>query len=160
MQPAVEVSANYSASFNGPGRCALWAASTSGAWRIVAETIPHRCRCEPSRDTSLPQSLSVCPSGERRKITCLQINLTANAVHPLKNISPQSVSLVLYPPMRKQLAALLLCFLVISTFAQQPTEPSKSTTIAKPRAVRSAAKVCTACIRAHMEFLASDALRG
>src|SRR2546426_7091502 len=60
--------------------------------------------------------------------------------------------------MRKRLAALsLLCFLVISTFAQQAAEPSKSTTVAK---ARSAAKVCTACIRAHMEFLASDALRG
>src|SRR5213593_428810 len=63
--------------------------------------------------------------------------------------------------MRKQFAALsLLCFLVIRTFGQQASEPSKSTTIAKPRAMRSAAKVCTACIRAHMEFLASDALRG
>src|SRR2546425_13107011 len=60
--------------------------------------------------------------------------------------------------MRKQLAAFsLVCFLVISTFAQQAAEPSKSTTVAK---ARSAAKVCTACIRAHMEFLASDALRG
>src|SRR5438552_16617040 len=60
--------------------------------------------------------------------------------------------------MRKRLAALsLLCFLVISTFAQQAAEPSKSTTVAK---ARSAPKVCTACIRAHMEFLASDALRG
>jgi aminopeptidase YwaD len=63
--------------------------------------------------------------------------------------------------MRKQLAALfLLSLLVVSTFAQQAAEPSKSTPIAKPRAVRSTAKVCTACIRAHMEFLASDALRG
>ena len=63
--------------------------------------------------------------------------------------------------MRKQLAALfLLCFLVASTFAQQATEPSKRATSAKPRSVRSAAKVCTACIRSHMEFLASDALRG
>src|SRR5436853_5645608 len=60
--------------------------------------------------------------------------------------------------MRKRLAALsLLCFLVISTFAQQAAEPSKSTTVAK---ARSPAKVCAACIRAHMEFLAADALRG
>ena len=51
--------------------------------------------------------------------------------------------------------------MVVSTFAQQAAEPAK-TAIAKPHAValRSAAKVCTACIRAHMEFLASDALRG
>ena len=63
--------------------------------------------------------------------------------------------------MRKHLAVLsLLSLLVISTFAQQATEPSKSTPIARPRAVRFPAKVCTACIRAHMEFLASDALRG
>src|SRR5713226_7756354 len=67
--------------------------------------------------------------------------------------------------MRKQFAALfLLCFLVISAFVQQTAEPAKTTTgaIAKSHAgsVRSAAKVCTACIRAHMEFLASDALRG
>src|SRR6266853_1721927 len=63
--------------------------------------------------------------------------------------------------MRKRLVSLtLLCFLAISTFAQQIAEPSKSTTVAKPRALRSAPKVCTACIRAHMEFLASDALRG
>ena len=62
--------------------------------------------------------------------------------------------------MRKQLAALfLLSLLVISTFAQHTTEPSK-TPIARPRALRSATTVCTACIRAHMEFLASDALRG
>jgi aminopeptidase YwaD len=63
--------------------------------------------------------------------------------------------------MRKRLVSLtLLCFLAISTFAQQVAEPSKSATVAKPRALRSAPKVCTACIRAHMEFLASDALRG
>src|SRR6266480_4682316 len=63
--------------------------------------------------------------------------------------------------MRKQFAALsLLFFLAISTLAQQATEPSKGTTTAKPRALRSPAKVCGACIRAHMEFLASDALRG
>ena len=63
--------------------------------------------------------------------------------------------------MRKQLAALtLLSFLAISIFAQQSAEPSKSTAIAKPRAVQRAPKVCAACIRGHMEFLASDALRG
>src|SRR5204863_2777056 len=63
--------------------------------------------------------------------------------------------------MKKQFVALSLLFcLAISTFAQPATEPSKSTTTAKPRAVRSPAKVCAACIRAHMEFLASDALRG
>jgi aminopeptidase YwaD len=67
--------------------------------------------------------------------------------------------------MRKRLAALsLLSFLVISTFAQQAAEPAKATThaIPKPHAavLRSMARVCTACIRAHMEFLASDALRG
>ena len=63
--------------------------------------------------------------------------------------------------MRKQFPALsLLCFLAISTFAQHAKESSKSTTSAKSRAVRSPAKVCSACIRAHMEFLASDALRG
>jgi len=63
--------------------------------------------------------------------------------------------------MRKRLVSLtLLCFLAISTFAQQVAEPSKSTTVARPRALRSAPKVCTACVRAHMEFLASDALRG
>jgi aminopeptidase YwaD len=64
--------------------------------------------------------------------------------------------------MRKQFAAIVLsCFLIISTFAQQAVEPAKPA-IAKPHAIslRSAAKVCTACIRAHMEFLASDALRG
>ena len=64
--------------------------------------------------------------------------------------------------MRKQFAAIfLLFFLVISTFAQQAGEPAQAA-IAKPHAftLRSAAKVCTACIRAHMEFLASDALRG
>src|SRR6266550_4553480 len=63
--------------------------------------------------------------------------------------------------MKKHFAALSLLFcLAISTFAQQATEPSKSTTTVKPRAVRSSAKVCAVCIRAHMEFLASDALRG
>ena len=63
--------------------------------------------------------------------------------------------------MRKRFAApTLLFFLAISTLAQQVTEPSKSTTTAKPRAARSPAKVCAVCIRAHMEFLASDALRG
>jgi aminopeptidase YwaD len=66
--------------------------------------------------------------------------------------------------MRKQFVELfLLSCLVISTFAQQAADyPAKTTTgaIAKSRAVRSAGKVCTACIRAHMEFLASDALRG
>ena len=63
--------------------------------------------------------------------------------------------------MKKQFAALSLLFcLAIRTFAQQATEPSKSSTTAKPRAVRSSAKVCAVCIRAHMEFLASDALRG
>jgi len=63
--------------------------------------------------------------------------------------------------MKKQFVALSLLFcLAISTFAQQATEPSKSTTTVKPRAVRSSAKVCAVCIRAHMEFLASDALRG
>src|SRR6267378_803805 len=69
--------------------------------------------------------------------------------------------------MRKQFPAifLLLCVLVISTVAQQPAvEPARSTTRAIPKShtvgVRSAAKVCTACIRGHLEFLASDALRG
>src|SRR5438874_5737790 len=63
--------------------------------------------------------------------------------------------------MKKQFVALSLLFcLAISTFAQPATEPSKSTTTVKPRAVRSSAKVCAVCIRAHMEFLASDALRG
>src|SRR5438105_13131980 len=67
--------------------------------------------------------------------------------------------------MRKRLAALsLLCFLVINAFAQQAAEPARATTHAIPKpqaaAARSMAKVCTACIRAHMEFLASDALRG
>jgi peptidase M28-like protein len=68
--------------------------------------------------------------------------------------------------MRKQFAHLfLLCFLVISPFAQQQAgEPAKTTTgaIVKSWGVgtHSTAKVCTACIRAHMEFLASDALRG
>jgi aminopeptidase YwaD len=64
--------------------------------------------------------------------------------------------------MRKQFVALFLsCFMVVSTFAQQAAEPAK-TAIAKPHAValRSVAKVCTACIRGHMEFLSSDALRG
>src|SRR6266481_1583163 len=67
--------------------------------------------------------------------------------------------------MRKRLAALsLLCFLVIGAFAQQAAEPTKATAdaVPKPRAaaLRSGPKICTACIRAHMEFLASDALRG
>src|SRR2546422_7121756 len=67
--------------------------------------------------------------------------------------------------MRKQLAALsFLYFLVISTFAQQVSELAKATTPAiatsRAAALRSPAKVCAECIRAHMEFLASDALRG
>src|SRR2546425_6496495 len=67
--------------------------------------------------------------------------------------------------MRKQLAALsFLYFLVISTFAQQVSELAKATTPAiatsRAAALRSPARVCRACIRAHMEFLASDALRG
>ncbi len=67
--------------------------------------------------------------------------------------------------MRKQLAALsFLYFLVISTFSQQVSELAKATTPAiatsRAAALRSPAKVCGACIRAHMEFLASDALRG
>src|ERR1700694_4265529 len=67
--------------------------------------------------------------------------------------------------MRKRLAALsLLCFLVIGAFAQQAAEPAKATTDASPKphaaALRSAPKVCTDCIRAHMEFLAPDPLRG
>ena len=63
--------------------------------------------------------------------------------------------------MKKQFVALSLLFcLAISTSAQQATEPSKNTTTVKPRAVRSSAKVCAVCIHAHMEFLASDAVRG
>src|SRR5216684_7271912 len=72
--------------------------------------------------------------------------------------------------MRKRLAFLLvLVFLVAApepaVLAQAPsTQPADSKTQSATEhpaaAARSTLKVCAVCIRAHMEFLASDALRG
>src|ERR1700675_2877961 len=95
MQPAVEVSANYSASLNGPGRCNLVGSVHKRRKRIVAETIPHRCRSEPSRDTGPLRSQAVCvrrtQSGAR-----LADEISVSMSDTLKNISLQSVSLILY----------------------------------------------------------------
>src|SRR2546425_8851136 len=96
MQPAVEVSAKYSASFNSPGRCNLVGSVHKRRKRIVAETIRYRCRSEPLRDTQIRYGLWPSVSEERSQVPGLQMNFLVTASDTLKNISPQSVSLILY----------------------------------------------------------------
>src|SRR5712692_4097330 len=85
--------------------------------------------------------------------------------------STLSALLILKPTpfMKKQLVSLLafgsfFVLLMSAANAQTPgTQPAKSqpqTVAPQTPAAQPAPEVCVACIRAHMEFLASDALRG
>ena len=63
---------------------------------------------------------------------------------------------------------LTLCLLVVATLAPAQVSANPATTpssgraeeVSAPASERRTAKVCARCIRAHMDFLASDALRG